>query len=254
MQVNKTQNSYLEDIYKRMSSGKRVNSAADDAAGLAILEKLEAQVNGLERGTQNTREMGDLLRTAEGGLASISDSLQRVRELSLQAMNATLGDDDRQKIQYEIDQQLQHVAKAADSTEYNTMRLLDGSFADMNTASSPSGKGMQITIENTTLEGLGLKDYSVLDGKPDLSVIDEAMTRVNASRAKIGASQNTLDHTVLANQISHENMVISASRIADMDMAKGSMELSAARVKEQYQTFMLKKQIDSQKTTVKMLM
>jgi len=254
MQVNKTQNSYMEDLYKKMSSGKRINSAADDAAGLAILEKLEAQINGLERGTQNTQEMGDLLRTAEGGLSSISDSLQRVRELSLQAMNGTLGDDDRQKIQYEIDQQLQHVEKAADSTEYNTMRLLDGSFADKNTASSPSGKGMQITIESTTLEGLGLKGYDVTNGKPDLSIIDEALARVDASRAKIGAGQNRLEHTVLANQLSHENHVASASRIADMDMAKGSTELSSTRVKEQYQTFMLKKQMESQQTKVQLLM
>ena len=254
MQINKTQSNPMQDYYKKMASGKRINSAADDAAGLAIAGKLEEQINGLDRGTQNTYEMNDLLRTAEGGLSSISDSLQRVRELSLQAMNGTLGDDDRQKIQAEIDQSLQHVAKAAEHTEYNTMRLLDGSFADKNTASNPSGGGMQITIEGTTLETLGLDNYSVLNGAPDLAALDEAMERVTASRAKIGASQNALDHTIQANQISQENHAAAKSRIADMDMAKGSMELSQARLKEQYQTFMLKKQMEMQTQKVQMLM
>lgn len=194
MSINSV-NRNLETNYKRLSSGKKINSAADDAAGLAIAEKLTAQINGFDKGITNTQDMQNLVHTAEGGLSNISDSLQRIRELALQASNGILTDSDKAIIQEEVGQLKNHIKKSADYTEFNRIKLLDGSFANKNTASSPNGSGMQISIENAALSSLGIEDFDVT-GDFNIEDIDAALEKVNSSRAKIGAMENRMDYTV----------------------------------------------------------
>jgi len=255
----------LSTIYQRLSTGKRINSAADDAAGMAISEKIGALARGIDKGTDNARDMQNLLRTAEGGLNSINDSLQRIREIGVQAMNGIYTDSDRALMQAEVSQMLDHVKTAAQNTEFNTMKLLDGSFANKNTASNPSGVGMQISIANTSLETLGINNFDVtqlktvttnvigsdgslqtvtsVDFETSLSQIDSAMQAVNDARSKIGAQQNVLEHTINANETAYINQMQALSRIADADIAKESTRLSSANVLRDAQVYMQRNQM-----------
>ena len=227
---------------QQLSSGRRINSAADDAAGLAISEKMEAQARGWEQGAENAKDMQNLLRTAEGGLNNIADALNRIRELSIQAKNDTNTDFERGLMQNEVDQLLSFIQDAAKGTQFNTMSLLDGSFADKNAATSPSGTGMTITLQDSTLITLGVDGYD-LTGDFDISRIDAALDAVNQARANIGASYNRLEHTINANDIAHLNQVQAQSRIADADMAKSITDQNRAQILQQYQIFSQKEQM-----------
>ena len=233
----------LSTIYQRLSTGRRINSAADDAAGFAISEKLGALANGLDKATDNARDMQNLLRTAEGGLNTINDSLLRIRELGVQASNGIYNDSDRALIQMEVDQMLDHIRTAARDTEFNTMKLLDGSFANKNVASNPSGTGMTISIEDTSLATLGVQGFNVT-GSFDLSVIDAALEKVNDARSKIGAQQNALEYTINANETAYVNQMQALSRIADADIGKESMRLSTANVLNEARVYMQKEQMN----------
>ena len=255
----------LSTIYQRLSTGQRINSAADDAAGMAVSNKIGALARGIDKGTDNARDMQNLLRTAEGGLNSINDSLQRLREIGVQALNGIYTDSDQANMQQEVGQILDHVKTAAQNTEFNTMKLLDGSFADKQTASSPNGNGMTINIANTTLESLGIKNFDVTrlititdtvigsDGNPQtivkqdfetsLSAIDKALEAVNDARSKIGAQTNALEYTVNANETAYINQMQALSKIADADVAKESTRLSAANVLRDAQVYMQKNQM-----------
>jgi len=232
----------LSTIYQRLSTGKRINSAADDASGLAVSEKIGALARGLDKGTDNARDMQNLLRTAEGGLNSINDSLQRIRELGVQASNGIYTDSDRALMQNEVDQMLDHVKTAARDTEFNTMKLLDGSFASKNTASNPDGTGMTISIENTSLESLGINGFNVT-GDFNLSRIDDALGMVNDARSRIGAQQNALDYTINANETAYINQMQALGRIADADMAKESTRLNSAKALNDARVYMQKNQM-----------
>ena len=151
----------LSASYEKLSSMKQINKAADNAAGLAIVNKMESQTNGYDVGTGNTQTGQDLVKTAEGALGSITDSLQRIRELSVQASNAIYAPEDKAAIQAEIDGIMSGIQDVAKNTEFNTLKLLDGSMADLNLAMNPDGTGMEIQMENATLEALGIKDYDV---------------------------------------------------------------------------------------------
>jgi len=233
----------LSTIYQRLSTGKKINSAADDAAGLAISEKLGALARGLDKGTDNARDMQNLLRTAEGGLSSINDSLQRIREIGVQASNGIYTDSDRALMQTEVDQLLDHVKTASQNTEFNTMKLLDGSFASKNTASNPDGTGMTISIENTSLQTLGINNFNVT-GTFNLTKIDKALDMVNDARSKIGAQQNALEYTINANETAYINQMQALSRIADADMAKESTRLGTANVLNDARIMMQKNQMN----------
>ena len=237
-------NSQINQASERIASGRRINSAADDAAGLAISERMTAIERGINQGTQNAQDMGNLLRTAEGGLSSINDSLVRIRELSIQASNGTLTQQDRGRIQAEVDQHLQNIQSAASGTQFNTMQLLDGSFADRNLASNPDGTGMQINIANTTLATIGLEGFSVMDGNPDLAALDNAMNMINDSRSNIGATVNRIDNIVEYNTNASLNLATANSRIADADIALEVMRLEQERIVQQYQLFSAREQMD----------
>ena len=174
MTINSIANTQLNTSMMRISTGQRINSAADDAAGLAISERLTAQIRGLDRGTQNVMDMQNLVNTAEGGLSNISDSLHRVRELTVQAQNGVLTDSDRQNIQFEIDQLLNEIDSATQRTEFNGQRLLDGSFSredgrGLHTAADASGRGPTVNIGNMSA--------SMLLGPESFNVVEESQAR-----------------------------------------------------------------------------
>jgi flagellin len=169
MTINSMANNQLSTSMIRLSTGQRINSAADDAAGLAISERLNAQIRGLDRGTQNVMDMQNLINTAEGGLSTIGDNLLRMRELTLQSMNGILTDSDRQNIQFELDQIIAEIDATAQRTEFNGMRLLDGSFnredgRGLHTAADAMGRGPMVHIGNMSAGMiLGPQPFNVVE-------------------------------------------------------------------------------------------
>lgn len=246
-----SQNTYQS--YQQLASGKRINSAADDAAGLAIAEKLETQSNGYDVGKNNAATSQNMINVAEGALGSITDSLQRIRELSVQASNSAIyGDSELNAIQGEIEQLKQGISDVAKNTTFNTMNLLDGSMTGSNIATNPDGSGMKVDMPNATLEALGIKDFDVT-GDFDISVIDKALEKVTSQRSELGATTNRLDSAMNFNSYASYNLTASKSNIEDLDMAKAVSEKEKNRILEQYKLMLMKKQISSADGYVKML-
>jgi len=187
------------NIYSQLSSGKRINGASDDAAGLAIAQKMETQIRGYSRGTQNAEDSKNLYNTAESALGSVNDNLQRMRELSVQASNGTLTDGDRAIIQTEIEQIKSSISDVAKNTSFNTQTLLDGTFSDKNIASNPRGTGSKMSIKNSSLESLGIADFDVTK-EFDIKQIDDAIQKVSDARSDIGAKTNALERTIKYNE------------------------------------------------------
>ncbi|MDE6168309.1 MAG: flagellin, partial [Acetatifactor sp.] len=180
MSMNISAIGQMNSIYGKIASGKRIQSAADDAAGLSIVNRLQQQSNGLEVGASNVKDGIGVANIKDGALGTMTDSLQRVRELSIRSMNGLYSDSDRKMMQNEVDQLLEGIGHTAVATQYNQMRLLDGSMADMHIASNPDGTGMKLQMENVTLKSLGLSNYSIM-GDIDLSAIDAAIEKISAS-------------------------------------------------------------------------
>ncbi len=231
----------IKKISEKMSSGKKINSAADNAANLAIAEKLLASSNGSDVARNNTLTGKDLLNTSDGALGSIQDSLQRMRELSVQASNSAINSpSDIRSIQNEIDQLKGFIQDTAKGTQFNTQKLLDGSMADLNLAVNPRGGGLSIEMANSTLENLGIKDYDVT-GSFDIRTLDKAIAKVSSARGELGASSNGLDYLADYNQVASLNLNNSRSRIQDLDYAEASGNLKTKQVLEQYRMTMQKR-------------
>lgn len=246
-----TVSNYTNSLYGKIASGKRIQTAADDAAGLAIANKLKKEGNGLNVGASNVQNGIGVANIQDGALGTMHDSLQRIRELSIQASNGIYTDSDKQAIQDEIDQLLMDIEQTAVGTEYNQMKLLDGSMADMHIASNPDGTGMKIQMENATLKSLGIDGYSVM-GDFDIGVIDAAIEKVSASRSRIGATTNAMEHAYNYNTRASLELVSSRSRIEDLDIAKAISEQKKGKLLQDYQLGMMRKQMDNDSFVVKM--
>jgi len=243
----------MQQLNAQLSTGNRINSAADDAAGAAIIEEMQAQINGFNQGTANVADMQNLVRTAEGGLDSVSDSLQRARELSLQASNGTLSSSNREIIQGEINQIMQSIEGTVRNTEFNNQRILDGSFSDMNTAANPDGSGIAVTIPAMSVAALGLDNFDVT-GNFDISAVDAAIETVNSARAELGAVSNRFDSTMNSNDISALNLAAARSRIADTDVAREYSEREQIRLMQEFQTMMLNQETQDMRARQDMFM
>jgi len=226
-------NNGLSKSYEQLSSMKQINSAADNPAGLSIVEKMESQTNGYDVGNSNGKTGQDLIKTAEGGLASIQDNLQRIRELAVQASNAIYAPEDKAAIQQEVDQLKQGIQDAAKGTEFNTLKLLDGSMADMNLALNPDGTGMEIQMYNSTLESLGIEDFDVT-GNFNIEDIDKAIEKVSEARSSLGATYNALEHATAYSSLASENLTAASSRIEDLDVEKAVSEMKKQEVLDGY--------------------
>ena len=238
--------------YTALVSGKKINSAADDAAGMAIANKLESQSKGLSVGSSNAQTGQDLLKVADGGLSSIQDSLQRIRELSVQASNTAIySSGDIRSMQQEIDGLKQSIQDVAKGTSFNTMKLLDGSMADLNLATNPQGGGMKIQMVNSTLESLGIADYNVT-GNFNIKDIDDAIKKVSDARSSLGAQSNALTHTININDYSAYNTTASKSKIEDTDYAKEVTEQKKNEVLDKYRIFNIKAQAESEASIIRL--
>ncbi len=239
-------------LYTALASGKRINSAADDAAGLAISEKLLTQINGYNTGTNNAADGINMMNVAEGALSGIHDSLQRMRELAVQAQNGIYSASDKEMIQMEIDGLKQSIQDAAKGTEFNTMKLLDGSFASLSLATNPSGGGLEIQMENSTLASLGIADFDVT-GKFSLDSLDSAISAVSKARSRLGAKTNALSHTINYNENAGLNLMAANSRIRDTDYGKAIIDRNRDNILSQYRIFAMKAQMNNNAGVLKLL-
>lgn len=220
---------------ERLSSGYRINRAADDAAGLAISENLRAQIRGMKQANRNANDGISLAQVAEGGLNEISNMLIRMRELAIQGASDTVSDVERGFIDMEFQGLKKEIQRVAEVTEYNGQELLNGLGGAYEIQVGVHNDPFQdrITFDATgadvTLDALGLTSESLAGKDPSrntLSVIDESLTKVNATRADLGAFQNRLVSTINNLNIAHENLSAANSRIRDADVAEETAELT----------------------------
>ena len=235
---------------EKLSSGYRINRAADDAAGLAISEKMRAQVRGLNRASDNAQDGISLIQTAEGAMDQQHAILQRARELVVQAGNTGVlddgttsgsGDDDFRKIQDELDELEKEFARINDQTEFNKKKLLDGSYKDQYLqVGANDNQGISVTINKTTWTAPDVTGGNAGKGSTLLKEnIDKAIKSVTTERSKLGAVQNRLEYTVKVDDNTAENMQAAESRIRDTDMADEMTRFSKESILQQAATSML---------------
>ena len=209
---------------EKLSSGYRINRAADDAAGLAISEKMRSTIRGLDKASTNAQDGISLIQTAEGALNETHSILQRMNELATQAANDTNVSADRTAIQKEIDQLTSEIDRIQSTTQFNTMNLIDGSFSKKSLqVGSLCGQKIEISISNMNASSLkvsGLKVSGFSSAGKAMSAIQKAIETVSTERAKLGALQNRLEHTIANLDTTSENTSSAESRIRDTDMAK----------------------------------
>lgn len=213
---------------EKLSSGLRINRAGDDAAGLAISEKMRGQIRGLEMASKNAQDGISLIQTAEGALNETHSILQRMRELSVQSSNDTNTDEDRAELQKEVAALSTEINRISTDTEFNTQTLLDGSFSGkIVQIGANTGQTLSITIATMGASALGLSalTISTLTGANSaISLLDSAIAQVSGQRSSLGAIQNRLEHTINNLGTTSENLTAAESRIRDVDMAKEMME------------------------------
>jgi flagellin len=225
---------------ERLSSGYRINRAADDAAGLAISEKLRGQIRGLSQAQRNAQDGVSLVQTAEGSLNEVHSMLQRVRELAVQYQNGTLSTSDKSAITAEAQQLSKEIERIGKTADFNGIKLLDGS---QTTISFQVGANDADTIAVTTAS-LGSKIGGTV-GDIDVTTstaiagIDKAIDAVSSLRGSFGAVQNRLEHTLNNLATYQENLTASESRIRDVDMASEMVEFSKNQILQQAGTSML---------------
>ncbi|WP_216700637.1 flagellin Hag [Priestia filamentosa] len=236
-------NNAMSKNMEKLSSGLRINRAADDAAGLSISEKMRSQIRGLDQASKNAQDGISLLQTAEGGLNETHDILQRMRELVVQAGNTgTQGTDDLSAIQKEITALQDEIGGTtdgtskgiADRTQFNGKNLLDGTFsAQTFQIGANADQTISVSIGDMSAKTLGstdvkidqidVTDFTTTDFTKQLDSIDTAIKTVSSERSTIGAVQNRLEHTINNLNTQNENLTSAESRIRDVDMAKEMM-------------------------------
>ncbi len=231
----------LYNSYSHLSSGKRINTAADDASGLAIAKKMQRMETGLSVGAQNAQAGIGVLNVADGALGGVTDYLQRIRELALKSMSGISSSSDKEIYQNEINQLKDGIQSIAKDTSLNEQKLLDGSMADMGLATNPNGGGMKIQMANSTLEALGIADFDVTSDNFSLDAIDNAMKIVSSQRSSLGASTNRLEYTYNYNTSAALEQLSSRSRLEDLDIGKAVSEKQKNDLLFEYQIMMQKK-------------
>jgi len=242
-QLNSATNAQSKSMEK-LSSGLRINKAGDDAAGLAISEKMRGQIRGLDMASKNAQDGISLIQTAEGALNETHSILQRMRELAVQGANDTNVTADRDAIQDELNQLMSEIDRIADTTEFNTQNLLKGSFSGTFQIGANDGQNINLGISDMSTSGLSLTTASVSVGShsaasTSIKSLDTAIEAVSKQRSKLGAVQNRLDHTINNLGTASENLTAAESRIRDVDMAKEMMEQTKSSILSQASQAML---------------
>ncbi|MGM0829948.1 MAG: flagellin Hag [Bacillota bacterium] len=253
-QLGSANNAQMKSMEK-LSSGLRINRAGDDAAGLAISEKMRAQVKGLDMASKNAQDGISMIQTAEGALNETHSILQRTRELVVQAGNGTNEPEDLTAIQSEIDALVEEIGGTgtsqgiADRTQFNGKALLDGALDVDFQIGANAGQQINLAIADMGADALGdgtnmltaidVEDWSTLDFDAQLGIVDGAIGQVSAQRSSLGAVQNRLEHTISNLDNSSENLTAAESRIRDVDMAKEMMEQTKNSILSQASQAML---------------
>ena len=252
----------LDKSLQRLSSGSRITSSGDDAAGLAISENLIAQVRGLRQAKRNAQDGISLIQVSEGGLNEISNMIIRLRELAVQAASDTVGDTERRFADREFQSLKEEIDRIANATEFNGTPLLNGRAGilefQVGTRNNPNLDRIVYNGEeaNATLSALKLGGESVatkLGAQTSLAVIDDALVQVNSIRADLGAMQNRLQSTINNLSISDENLSAANSRIRDVDVAAESSELTRDNILLQAGTSVLAQANTASKLALKLL-
>jgi flagellin len=267
----------LDGNIERLSSGMRINRAGDDAAGLAVSEKMRSQIRGLQQAERNAADGISLIQTAEGYLQETSSILQRLRELAVQASNGIYSTEDRMQIQVEVSALVDEVNRIASHAQFNGMNILTGRFARETGTNAVTasmwfhiGANMdqreRVYIGTMTAQGLGIQGTGGLPhtasfitmSNPDsanaaIGAIDSALRKVNKQRADLGAYQNRLDHARVGLAVGAENMQASESRIRDTDMAAETVRFVTNQILLQSATAMLAQANQKPQTVLQLL-
>src|SRR4051794_38633523 len=231
----------LAKSMERLSSGFRINRAADDAAGLAISERLRGQIGGLDQSQRNVQDAVSLVQTAEGSLTEVHAMLQRVRELAVQYKNGSLSNADRTAIQSEVYQLASEIERIGQSAEFNGIKLLN--TPQTVTFQVGAMDNQSITVATVSLggaSGVGVSYFALSSTNTfDISEIDAAIDNVSAQRASLGAMQNRLEYTLQNAAIYQENLTASESRIRDVDMAAEMVNFTKLQILQNAGTSML---------------
>lgn len=238
-------NSNLAKSTEKLSSGYKINRAGDNAAGLTISEKMRGQIRGLEQASTNSQDGISLIQTAEGALNESQAILQRMRELTVQAANDTNVSADREAISKELTALTKEIDRIAHQTEFNTMKLLSGSFTGKNLqVGANTGQKISFSIKN--MDAKGLKITTVASNvsthalaTKQISVVQAALNAVSTERSALGALQNRLEHTIKNADNTAENLQSAESRIRDVDMAKEMVKYSKDGILQQAAQSML---------------
>lgn len=221
----------------RISSGYRINSAADDAAGLAISEKMRAQIRGLNMAGKNIQDGISLVQTAEGALNETHAMIQRMRELSVQAANDTLTDADRELLDLEFQELKKEITRISTDTEFNTKTLLNGDHKNTPLkiqAGANSGQTIDLYINGMSSTDIGLDDSINIKTRDNansaISSLDNSLKSVSYERSRLGAYANRLEHAYNVTENTAENLTAAESRIRDADIAKEMMNMTKASI------------------------
>ena len=255
-------NGSLSKDMEKLSSGEKINRAGDDASGLAVSEKMRAQIRGLNQASENAENGISFIQTTEGYLQETTDIMQRIRELAVQSSNGIYTDEDRMQIQVEVSQLVAEVDRIASQAQFNGMNMLTGGFAQ----DSQSGKVLQLQVGanmdqnvqifvgtmTATALGLngssgsedsngsdGLKLDSVEEANQAIGTLDEALKKINSQRANLGAYQNRFETAAKGVAVAAENTQAAESRIRDTDMASEMVEFTKNQILTQSGTAML---------------
>ena len=230
---------------EKLSSGYKINRAGDNAAGLTISEKMRAQIRGLEQASTNAQDGISLIQTAEGALNETQAILQRMRELVVQASNDTNVTADRDAIKKELQALTAEVTRIAEQTEFNTMKLLNGSFNGKNLqVGANSGQYIRFSIGTMTANTLGITSvanrvFTYSAATSAITIVQSALNKVSTQRSALGALQNRLEHTIANADNTAENLQAAESRIRDVDMAKEMVSFAKDTILQQAAQAML---------------
>ena len=235
-----TTESQLGKSLEKLSSGFRINRAADDAAGLVISESLRSQIGGLKVATRNAQDGVSFVQTAEGALTEVHAMLQRMRDLTVQAGNGSNSAAAVAAAQAEVDQLALAIGDIATKTDFNGIKLLDGSAASVTfQVGANSTDTLDVTLEDMNAGTLAVDALDLTDAAASLTAVDAAITTVSTFRGNLGAYQNRLEHTIANLGVTVENLTASESRIRDTDMAQEMVAFTRAQILSQAGTAML---------------
>ncbi|MFF2533245.1 flagellin [Brevibacillus sp. NPDC058079] len=237
----------LSKNVEKLSSGYRINRAADDAAGLSISERMRAQVRGMEQASRNSQDGISLIQVAEGALQTVNNMLVRVKEIATQSANGTYQDStDRSRLQEELDELTKEVTNIMSNTKFNSISLLDGNGGKDIDLQIGQEKAQSLTLVTSKFDLKSVEDMvkkwkigSQGGAKSVLGSIDAAINQVSAARSYLGANQNRLENTINNLNITAENLTAAESRIRDVDMAKEQMAFTKNNILTQASQAML---------------